>query len=238
MDATRPPLTVKVCGLSEPAGLDAALEAGADMVGFVFFPASPRHVTPATARALGARVEGRARIVALSVDADDATLAAIVAALAPDLLQLHGAETPERVALVRERFGLPVMRAIGLATSADLAAIAAFDAVADRLLFDAKPPGKAPAGGAALPGGNGVAFDWTLLRGLRTRAPWLLAGGLRPDTVAAALRETGAPGLDVSSGVERAPGVKDPAAIARFVAAARRAAHDAAPTLGSRDLIG
>ncbi len=216
-------VTIKVCGLSEPVTLEAALAAGVDMVGFVFFPASPRHVTLATARDLGARVEGRALKVALSVDANDAALAAMIAVLAPDLLQLHGSETPERVAAVRARFGLPVMRAVGLATSADLAAVAAFDAVADRLLFDAKPPS-----GHALPGGNGAAFDWTLLRGVRTRAPWLLAGGLRPDTVASALRETGAPGLDVSSGVERTPGVKDPAAIARFVAAAREGVREVA----------
>ena len=215
------PLTIKICGLSEPATLHAALDAGADMVGFVFFAASPRHVSLATARELGARVEGRAKKVALSVDADDETLAAIVAALAPDLLQLHGSETPARVAAVRGKFGLPVMRAVGLATRADLATVAAFDAVADHLLFDAKPPNKPESTGAALPGGNGAAFDWTLLRGVRTRAPWLLAGGLRPETVASALRETGAPGLDVSSGVESSPGVKDAAAIARFVAAAR-----------------
>ncbi len=222
------PLTVKICGLSEPATLDAALDAGADMVGFVFFAASPRHVALANARDLGARVEGRAEKVALTVDADDATLGTIVAALAPDLLQLHGSETPERVAAVRSRFGLPVVRAVALATRADLDAVAAFDAVADHLLFDAKPPDNPPRGGAALPGGNGAAFDWTLLRGLRTRAPWLLAGGLRPETVAAALRETGAPGLDVSSGVERAPGVKDADAIRRFVAAAREGAREAA----------
>ena len=225
------PLTIKICGLSEPATLEAALEAGADMVGFVFFAASPRHVSLATARELGTRVEGRAKKVALSVDADDAALAAIVAALAPDLLQLHGSETPARVAAVRGKFGLPVMRAVALATRADLATVAAFDAVADRLLFDAKPPNN------ALPGGNGAAFDWTLLRGVRTRAPWLLAGGLRPEMVAAALRETGAPGLDVSSGVESAPGVKDADAIARFVTAAREEAgvRTCRPsTLGSR----
>ena len=214
------PLTIKICGLSELVTLDAALDAGADMVGFVFFAASPRHVSLATARELGARVEGRAKKVALSVDADDATLEEIVAALAPDLLQLHGSETPARVAAVRGKFGLPVMRAVALATRADLEAVAAYDAVADHLLFDAKPLTD------ALPGGNGAAFDWTLLRGVRTRARWLLAGGLRPETVAAALRETGAPGLDVSSGVESSPGVKDAAAIARFVASAREGARE------------
>ena len=223
------PLTIKICGLSEAATLTAALGAGADMVGFVFFAASPRHVSLATARELGRRVEGRARKVALTVDADDTTLAAIVTALAPDVLQLHGSETPARVAAVRARFGLPVMRAVALATRADLEAVAAFDTVADHLLFDAKPPSQPLPTGVALPGGNGAAFDWTLLRGMRTRAPWLLAGGLRPGTVASALRETGAPGLDVSSGVECSPGVKDPAAIARFVAAARQANNAVAP---------
>ena len=132
------------------------------------------------------------------------------------------------MAAVRARFGLPVMRAVGLATRADLDAIAAFDTVADHLLFDAKPPDRSPLGGGVLPGGNGADFDWTLLRGVRTRAPWLLAGGLRPGTVASALRETGAPGLDVSSGVERAPGVKDADAIRRFVAAAREGAREEA----------
>ncbi len=229
-------LIVKICGLSEPVALDAALDAGADMVGFVVFPRSPRHVSPAIGRALAARVEGRARTVALTVDADDDTLAAIVEALRPDLLQLHGTETPERVAAVRGRFGLPVIRAIGLAARADLGAVAAFGAVADHLLFDARPVGTVDR-----PGGNGEAFDWTLLRGMRIDRPWLLAGGLRPETVATALRETRAPGVDVSTGVESAPGVKDADAIARFVAQARRAAaalDPAAAALGTADTIG
>ena len=218
------PAIVKICGLSEPVSLEASLEARADMVGFVFFARSPRHVGLDAARALGARVAGRARKVALTVDADDATLTAIIAALKPDLLQLHGSETPARVRAVRVAFGLPVVRAIAIAEAADLARIAPYDCVADHLLFDARP-----AGDADRPGGNGAAFDWTLLRGVKTRNPWLLAGGLTSESVARALSETGAPGLDVSSGVESAPGVKDVAKIAAFIAEAKRAASMLAP---------
>ena len=225
---------IKICGLSETTSLDAALDAGADMVGFVFFAPSPRHVRLDAARALGARVAGRARKVALTVDADDATLAAIVDALRPDLLQLHGSETPERVRAVRETFRLPVIRALAIAGPGDLARVAAFDGVADHLLFDARPPQ-----GANRPGGNGEAFDWTLLRCVTTRRPWLLAGGLTSETVGRALRETAAPGFDVSSGVESAPGVKDVAKIARFVAAARHAAAMPAPAaLGTASAMG
>ena len=220
---------IKICGLSKAVTLDAALEAGADMVGFVFFPASPRHVTLEAARHLGQQVGVRAKKVALTVDAEDDRLASIIAALAPDLLQLHGHETPSRVAEVGGHFGLPVIKAIGLRERADLASIPAFDAVADHLLFDARPPAN-----AARPGGLGDTFDWTLLRSIATRRPWLLAGGLTPDNVEAALRETGAPGLDVSSGVESAPGVKDAGKIARFVARAR----EAGATLGPARVIG
>lgn len=198
-------------------------------MGFVFFARSPRHVSPALARTLGRQVAGRARKVALTVDADDAELAAIVASLAPDLLQLHGNETPERVAAVRARFGLPVMRAIGVAGAADLAQVPAFAAVADTLMFDARPVPQ-----ATRPGGNGAAFDWALLRSVATAKPWFLAGGLHPGNVARALAETGAAGVDVSSGVESAPGVKDPALIARFVARARQAGEG----LGSAEPIG
>ena len=223
------PLTVKICGLSDEPSLDAALEAGADMVGFVFFEPSPRHVSFSRARVLGDRVGGRARKVALTVDADDSTLAAIIDALEPDLLQLHGLESPERISVVRARFGLPVMRAIAVKARDDLDRIPAFDAIADHLLFDARPPD-----GGTRPGGNGEAFDWSLLHGLVTRRPWLLAGGLTDINVADAIAATGARGLDVSSGVEVAPGRKDPEKIARFVARAR----EASGTLGSRRAIG
>lgn len=218
-------LTVKICGVCDLAALDAALDAGADMVGFVFFEASPRHVDFATGERLGARVANRARKVALTVDADDATLATIIEALAPDLLQLHGHETPERVSIVRSRFGLPVIRALPIARAEDLAALAAFDAVADHLLFDARAPA-----GTDRPGGHGQPFDWHLLRGIKTRRPWLLAGGLHSGNVAAALAATGAPGVDVSSGVEAAPGRKDPDKIRRFVADARACHADGHPT--------
>jgi phosphoribosylanthranilate isomerase len=210
--------TVKICGLSTALTLDAALEAGADMVGFVFFPKSPRHIDWATARALGRHVQGHAKIVALSVDADDDTLNRIVDALAPDLMQLHGSESPARVKKISELFARPTMKAIGVATRADLAAAEAYEGVADTLLIDAKPPE-----GAALPGGNGRPFDWSLTRDFHVPVPWLLSGGLDPDSVAAAIALSGARGVDVSSGVESAPGVKDPARIRAFVAAARRA---------------
>ena len=209
---------VKICGLSTAATLDAALEAGADMVGFVFFAKSPRHIDWATARALGRRVEGRAKVAALSVDADDETLERIVDALSPDLMQLHGGETPARVKRIGELCARPTMKAIGVATGADLAAAEAYEGVADTLLIDAKPPKD-----AALPGGNGRPFDWSLTRGFHYPGPWLLSGGLDPETVAAAITLSGARGVDVSSGVESAPGVKDPAKIRAFVAAARRA---------------
>ena len=210
---------IKICGLSTPETLDVALDAGADMVGFVFFPPSPRHVADGTARALGAQVRGRALKVALSVDADDAVLAGIVAALAPDMLQLHGHESPERVAAVRARFGLPVMKALPVAEKADLSMVFAYLGVADRLLFDARPPKD-----ATRPGGLGRAFDWRLLEDLDPGLPFMLSGGLDPGNVAEALALTRAPGVDVSSGVERAPGEKDPDRIRAFVRAAREAA--------------
>jgi phosphoribosylanthranilate isomerase len=222
-------LTVKICGLSDAAALDAALAAGADMVGFVFFEGSPRHVALDHAQALGFRVAGQARKVALTVDADDTGLAAVIEALAPDMLQLHGNETPERVSYVRARFGLPVMRAIAVASAVVLVEAARFDTVADYLLFDARPPK-----GAARPGGNGAAFDWTLLRGLQIRKPWLLAGGLHSGNVAEALAETGARGVDVSSGVESSAGVKSVEKITRFIALARKAGEE----LGSIQAIG
>jgi phosphoribosylanthranilate isomerase len=218
---------VKICGLSTPGTLDAALDAGADMVGFVFFPRSPRHVDWQTARALGRQARGRAKIVALSVDADDGSLMRIVEALAPNLLQLHGRETPARVREISELAARPTVKAIGVGAAEDFAAAARYEDVADFLLIDAKPPKD-----AMLPGGNGRPFDWTLARDFRPRRPWLLSGGLDPETVEAAIAESGARGVDVSSGVESAPGIKDPARIRAFVAAARRAFARAAEGVG------
>jgi phosphoribosylanthranilate isomerase len=209
---------VKICGLSTGLTLDAALDAGADMVGFVFFSKSPRHIDWASARTLGRQARGHAKVVALSVDADDDTLKRIVDALSPDLMQLHGSETPARVKEIGELFARPTMKAIGVATRADLAAAKAYEGVADVLLIDAKPPKD-----AVLPGGNGRPFDWRLMQDFHAPVPWLLSGGLEPDNVAAAVALSGARGVDVSSGVECAPGVKDPARIRAFVAAARRA---------------
>ena len=211
-------LLIKICGLSTLDTLDAALDAGADMVGFVFFPPSPRHLSLDLARELGARVEGRALKVALSVDADDATLAASIDALGPDMLQLHGKETPERVAEIRRRFGLPVMKALGVSDAADLAAIDRYAGAVDRVLLDAKPPK-----GATRPGGNAKAFDWRILAGAAIATPWMLSGGLDPDNVNEAIAITGATAIDVSSGVESAPGVKDRGLIADFIRRARAA---------------
>jgi phosphoribosylanthranilate isomerase len=217
-------VVIKICGLSTPETLDVALAAGADMVGFVFFPPSPRHLGFETARALGASVRGRAGKVALSVDADDEWLLACVEALRPDLLQLHGKETPARVAAVKARFGLPVMKALPIETAADLAAIDRYAAVADRLLFDARAPRE-----ATRPGGLGQSFDWRLLQAIEPGVPFMLSGGLDPVNVADALRITRASAVDVSSGVERAPGEKDGDKIRAFMRAARAAAD--APTL-------
>ena len=207
---------VKICGLSTPTTLEAALAAGADMVGFVFFAKSPRHIGFETARALGAQARGRARIVALSVDADDGLMSLIVEALSPDVLQLHGHESPARVTEIAVRFGRATMKAVGVGAREDLSAAAPYDGVADFLLIDAKPPRD-----AVLPGGNGLPFDWRLARDFAPRRPWLLSGGLDPANVAEAIRLTGASGVDVSSGVESAPGVKDEEKIGAFVAAAR-----------------
>ena len=209
------PVLVKICGLSTPQTLDATIAAGADLAGFVFFAKSPRHIDLDTARALGEQAVGRIQKVALTVDADDAALAEIVAVLRPDMLQLHGHESPERVGAVKACFGLPVIKAIGVASAADVAAARRYDGVADWLLFDAKP-----APDATVPGGAGVVFDWDLLRNI-TAAKWMLSGGLDPENVAAALRQTQAPAVDVSSGVESARGVKDAGKIAAFVAAVR-----------------
>lgn len=213
-------LTVKICGLSTPETVDAALSAGADMIGLNFFPPSPRSVALDVAGGLAARVRGKAAIVALTVDMDERSLEAIVAALRPDILQLHGRETPERVREVKARFGIRVMKAIGIRDAADLAALEPYLDAADLLLLDAKPPK-----GAVLPGGNGVPFDWTLLSSFDPGLPWLLSGGLGPQNVGEALRITGAPGVDVASGVETAPGRKDPDLIRAFIAAARATAR-------------
>ena len=211
-------LLVKICGLRTPETLDAALAAGADMVGFVFFPPSPRHVGFEAARALGERVQGRAQKVALSVDASDADLDQLVEALEPDLLQLHGRETPERVATLRSRFHLPVMKALPVESRSDLGPIRIYEKVADRILFDARAPRQ-----ATRPGGLGMSFDWRLLEGLDLLVPFTLSGGLDAANVAEALQITRAPSVDVSSGVERTPGVKDPEKIHAFVRAARAA---------------
>ena len=193
-----------------------AIEAGADRIGFVFFPKSPRHLTLERARMLAREAAGRAEIVVLTVDADDAAIEAIIAAVAPAWLQLHGNETPERAAAVRQRFGIPVMKAMGVSGADDIPRALPYAGVADAILFDAKPPR-----GATLPGGNGVAFDWTLLRG--APAGYMLSGGLSPENVADAVRVTGATAVDVSSGVESAPGVKDADKIRAFVKAAKTA---------------
>jgi phosphoribosylanthranilate isomerase len=209
-------LLVKICGLRTAEALDAALAAGADMVGFVFFAPSPRHVDLATARQLGRLVRGHVHKVALTVDADDAALADIIDALRPDLLQLHGHETPLRVRAIKSRFELPVMKAIAVESRQDLAAIKTYTDVADCLLFDARAPRD-----ATRPGGLGRPFDWRLLEGLELDIPFMLSGGLDATNVAEALRITNAPGVDVSSGVECAPGDKDPERIRDFIRCAR-----------------
>ncbi|WP_371423513.1 phosphoribosylanthranilate isomerase [Tardiphaga sp.] len=209
-------LIVKICGLSTPETLDAALVGGTDMVGFVFFPPSPRHVTLDVARALGKQAKGRAVKVALSVDADDADLENSIDALKPDILQLHGKESVARVRDIKQKFGLPVMKALAVETRADLGALPGYAAVCDRILFDAKPPKD-----ATRPGGLGAVFDWHLLEGLDLKLPFMVSGGLNAANVAEALRITRAGGVDISSGVESAPGIKDPDMIRAFIRAAR-----------------
>lgn len=210
-------VAAKICGINSVAAAEAA--AKADYAGFVFFPRSPRNVTAAQARFLASRLPRHVTRVALMVDADDAALDALLEGFRPDLLQLHGKESPERVAAVSARTGLPVMKAIGVGEAADLEAAKPYETVADRLLFDAKPPKR----DGALPGGNAVSFDWTLLAGRRWARPWMLSGGLAPGNVAAAIRISGAAGVDVSSGVEDRPGHKSPRLIRRFLAAVRAA---------------
>lgn len=211
-------VSVKICGLSEPSQIAACATAGAAYVGFVFFPKSPRNLTFDRARALCVATPVGLAKVALTVNATDEFLDALTAQVPLDMLQLHGAETPARVAEIKTRYGLPVMKALGVAEQSDLDAIDIYSPVADQLLIDAKPPKDAD-----LPGGNGLAFDWRLLRDRKywTR-PWMLAGGLTPDNVGDAIRLTGARQVDVSSGVESAPGVKDPGMIADFIGAAQK----------------
>jgi phosphoribosylanthranilate isomerase len=210
------PLIVKICGLSTRETLDVALDAGADMVGFVFFPPSPRHLSLETARDLGKRARRRASKVALTVDADDATLANIVEALEPDILQLHGTETVARLRDIKQKFALPVMKVLAVQTPADLLSLPGYAAVADRILFDARAAKE-----ATRPGGLGAVFDWRVLENLDLKLPFMVSGGLNAGNVAEAVRATRAGGVDVSSGVERTPGIKDPEMIRAFIRAAR-----------------
>lgn len=214
-------LTVKICGLSTPETLAAALEAGADMVGFVFFPPSPRHVGIEAMKNLATAARGRAEIAVLTVDADDATLAQIADEIQPDWFQFHGVESADHVDAAKTAFGLKVMKALPIAGHSDLVRIARYVPVVDRILFDAKPPKD-----ATRPGGLGAAFDWRLLENLRLDAPFMVSGGLHADNVAEAVRVTRAGGVDVSSGVERTPGVKDIDMIRAFVRAARAAENN------------
>ena len=207
---------VKICGIKTEAALAAALEEGADYVGLVFFPPSPRHVSEAEAQALASKARGRARIVALMVDPDDELIDSVVGAADPDVLQLHGAETPERVLDIRLRWGKPVMKAVHVEEQADVGEAAAYRDAADLILFDARAPLA-----STRPGGNGAPFDWRALLGIKGQLRYMLSGGLTPDNVAQAIAITGAPMVDVSSGVEVRPGEKDPALIRRFIRAAK-----------------
>lgn len=212
------PTRVKICGIKTAEAMSVALAAGADDVGLVLFPPSPRNVGLKEARQLADQARGRARVVVLTVDADDVLLADIVEVVKPELLQLHGNETPDRVSEIRQRYGIPVMKAIKVATAADAAEALAYTRVADLVLFDARPPKDADR-----PGGHGAVFDWRALDGVKDKVRYMLSGGLTPENVAEAIRATGAGAVDVSSGVESAPGVKDPARIRAFVTAARAA---------------
>jgi phosphoribosylanthranilate isomerase len=218
VSAMSSPPTVKICGLTTLETVEAAIAAGADMLGFVFFERSPRHCSLDLAAELGRSVGTRARTVALTVDADDGALDAIMAALDPDLLQLHGRETPARVAEIKARLDRPVIKAVGIAAAGDLTTAEAYLGVADWLLFDAKARPE-----ALLPGGNGRAFDWEVLEGLDGMRPFMLSGGLDAANVAEAIRIARPSGVDVSSGVETRPGEKDPDRIRDFVVAARAA---------------
>jgi phosphoribosylanthranilate isomerase len=216
-------VAVKICGLTRVEDALTVAAAGADYAGLVLYPGSPRHLAREQARAIAERLAGRVRIVALLVDPSDGALAEAMAAAKPDFIQLHGSEPPARVAEIRQRCGKPVIKAIGVADETDFAPLAGYEAAADLLLFDAKPVSN------AVPGGSGSAFDWQLLRTRIIRKPWLLAGGLTVDNVARAIGTAGARGVDVSSGVETSPGVKDPDAIRAFIATARAAAFTTEP---------
>lgn len=211
------PAAAKICGLSTPEAVAAALTGQAGWLGFVFFPKSPRHVTAQAAARLAAPVRGAARTVAVMVDPSDPELDALVAAWKPDLIQLHGKETPNRAAEVRARTGAGIIKALAVSGLSDIDRAAAFEGAVDHLMFDARPPADAD-----LPGGVGARFDWSLLEGRRFARPWFLAGGLDPWNVGEAVRRSGAPAVDVSSGVERGPGVKDPALISAFLQAVSR----------------
>lgn len=208
----------KICGVTTREALDAAIDGGADDIGLVFFAKSPRHLSLESAAELAKAARGKVSIVALTVDANDAALAGIVRDVHPDMLQFHGRESPERVAQVRERHGVPIIKAISVETAADAAAARVYRGSADLILFDAKAPK-----GATLPGGNGLTFDWRALDGFAGEFDFMLSGGLNPDNVADAIRLTGAAAVDVSSGVETAPGVKSPDLIRRFLHAVKTA---------------
>ncbi len=216
-------LDIKICGLKSEEAVDKALALGASHIGFIFFPKSPRNIEPSDAGRLAERARGRAKIVAVTVNADSDTLDEIVDQLSPDMLQLHGSESPERVLTVKAVYGLPVIKAFSVREADDLKKIDPYIGIADRFLFDAKPPV-----GSELPGGNGVAFDWTLMHLLDGGVDYMLSGGLNKDNLAEAIRMTGAPGIDASSGVESAPGVKDLGLMEAFFEAARKAERESA----------
>jgi phosphoribosylanthranilate isomerase len=208
----------KICGISTPEAVTAALTGGAAFLGFVFFEKSPRNIAPDAARRLAQPVRGQAKVVALLVDPSDEEADRVASILKPDLIQLHGKETPARARAIGQRTGAGIVKVVPVSEAADLAAATDFESVVEHLMFETKPPK-----GADRPGGHGAAFDWTLLAGRRFQRPWFLAGGLDPWNLTQAVQQSGAPLLDVSSGVERGPGLKDPALIAAFLDAAKRA---------------
>lgn len=214
------PIEIKICGLKTPEAVEAVIKNGASHIGFIFFPKSPRHVEPAQAAELASAARGKAKIVAVTVNADDAQLDDIVAVLQPDILQLHGNETPERVRQVKQRYGLPVMKAFSIREKSDFDAVAPYHNIADRFLFDAKAPK-----GSELPGGNGVSFDWNLLKERQELGQYMLSGGLNAENINVALAKTGTSAIDISSGVESEPGKKDVHLIDAFFEAVHKAAN-------------